>query len=258
MEENNVTANVGEVVTPQDTTTEVQTEVKPVESDGVTSTEVQGTDVTQTKAFASRLKEATEKARNEALDEFVANEGYTYNGQPVTTYAELQRIKAEIKAEEERATFQEQNGFNPEAVKPLFEQWLKENPRYQQLEQAEKEANARANLAKFNEEFPELGIKTVDDLNKLPNIDAITNYMQLGLSLNDAYFQANRNEILGKKAQSVQQETINKITANGQSSPGSLAGGGEPSFFTKEQVDAMSQAEVNKNYDLIIKSMKNW
>ena len=35
-------------------------------------------------------------------------------------------------------------------------------------------------------------------------------------------------------------------------------GGKKPAFFTKEQVDAMSDAEIDKNYDAIRKSMMRW
>ena len=35
-------------------------------------------------------------------------------------------------------------------------------------------------------------------------------------------------------------------------------GGKKPAYFTKEQVDAMSDAEIDKNYDAIRKSMMRW
>jgi hypothetical protein len=48
--------------------------------------------------------------------------------------------------------------------------------------------------------------------------------------------------------------------ANAKASPGSLtgAGGAENGHFTREQVRAMSQAEVHKNYEKIVESMKKW
>ena len=48
--------------------------------------------------------------------------------------------------------------------------------------------------------------------------------------------------------------------ANAKASPGSLSGVGTTNtgFFTREQVKAMSQAEIKKNYDNIRKSMKRW
>lgn len=66
-------------------------------------------------------------------------------------------------------------------------------------------------------------------------------------------------DILSQNAKKIQNETISKINENGSTSPGQLGGGaGDNSFFTREQVKAMSQSEVNKNYDKIVKSMQHW
>lgn len=60
------------------------------------------------------------------------------------------------------------------------------------------------------------------------------------------------------------QDTADKraaqAAANKKASPGGLAGtsGGENDFFTREQVKAMSQSEVKKNYDKIRRSMSHW
>jgi hypothetical protein len=230
----------GEVATPQND--------KPVQS------------AEENAKYAQVRREAEQSARTKALDEFIAKEGYTYNGQPITTYEEYQRIKAEVDAADEKAKFQEANGFDPDVIKPVVEQMLKSDPRYQRLEQMEREANITAAVSNFDKEFPELGVKTFDDIAKLPNIDKVYEYVNgKGLSLNDAYKLANYGDVIGKTAAQAQQEAIKKIAANGASSPGSLAAGGEgETFFTKEQVDKMSKADVVKNYDQIIKSTKKW
>lgn len=48
--------------------------------------------------------------------------------------------------------------------------------------------------------------------------------------------------------------------ANSKASPGALSSSGtsDDGFFTRDQVKAMSQAEVSKNYDKIIQDMKKW
>lgn len=49
--------------------------------------------------------------------------------------------------------------------------------------------------------------------------------------------------------------------ANAKATPGSAVGEGghaEPTFFTKAQVEAMSEAEINRNQDAIWKSMQKW
>lgn len=55
-------------------------------------------------------------------------------------------------------------------------------------------------------------------------------------------------------------EKAAQALANSKASPGALSGGSnaETEYFTYEQVKAMSQAEVKKNYEKIRKSMKSW
>ena len=57
------------------------------------------------------------------------------------------------------------------------------------------------------------------------------------------------------------EEKAAQALANARASAGSIAGSGgaaEPDFFTEEQVRKMSQAEVHKNYEKIMKSMEKW
>lgn len=51
-----------------------------------------------------------------------------------------------------------------------------------------------------------------------------------------------------------------QLLANSKATPGALAspGANESGFFTREQVQKMSQAEVHKNYDKIRASMTKW
>jgi hypothetical protein len=210
-------------------------------------------DITATQAFAKRLKEATTKAKDELIAEMY---GETHG---IYTYADYQKALAEQREAQEKQQYQEQYGIDPDAIKPIVEKMLKSDPRYQRLEQMEKEANINAAVSKFNEEFPELGIKTFDDIAKLPKVDKIYEYVSnYGLSLNDAYKLANYGDVVSKTAQTAQQEAIKKIAANGASSPGSLANGGNEVFFTPEQVRAMTPAQVKANFDAIEKSMKHW
>ena len=51
-----------------------------------------------------------------------------------------------------------------------------------------------------------------------------------------------------------------QMVANAKASPGALASAGESTekFFTREEVNAMTDKQVKDNYDLIRKSMKTW
>jgi hypothetical protein len=54
--------------------------------------------------------------------------------------------------------------------------------------------------------------------------------------------------------------TAAQIAANAKASPGALSGGGAPEseFFTKEQVKAMTPAQIDANFDKIRRSMGQW
>jgi hypothetical protein len=192
-------------------------------------------DVTNTQAFSKRLNEMTQKAIDAEYDRLY---GAEYG---IHSKAEYDAAIAQQQAEAARQQFQDENGFDPDVIKPVVEQMLKSDPRYQRLEQMEREANISTAVSKFNEEFPDLGVKTFDDIAKLPNIDKVYEYVNdYKLSLNDAYKLANYGDVIGKTATQAQQEAIKKIAANGASSPGSLAAGGEgegKSIFKMSQTD---------------------
>ena len=233
-QENSESVN-GEVATPQNE--------KPVQS------------AEENAKYAAIRREAEQKAAAKAKDEMIAEMYGESHG--IYTYADYQKALAEQEAAEQKAKFQEENGFDPDVIKPVVEQMLKSDPRYQRLEQMEKEANISTAVSEFAKEFPDLGIKSFDDIAKLPGIDKMTEYVNRGLSLNEAYKLANYGDTVSKAAQTAQQETIKKITANGESSPGSLSNVAEDdSLFTEEEIEKMSEAEINKHWNKVKKSLK--
>jgi hypothetical protein len=239
----------------EETTTEETTKETSAETTETTEqTETNEPDVTTTQAFARRLKEATTKAKDELIAEMY---GETHG---IYTYADYQKALAEQREAQEKQQYQEQYGIDPDAIKPIVEKMLKSDPRYQRLEQMEKEANINAAVSEFAKEFPDLGIKSFDDIAKLPGIDKMTEYVNRGLSLNEAYKLANYGDTVSKAAQTAQQETIKKITANGESSPGSLSAGGENDFISQELFESKKndQRWVIKNLSKIQKSRANW
>jgi hypothetical protein len=147
--------------------------------------------------------------------------------------ADYEKAIADQKAAEERARIQEQTGIDPDNLKPIFEQWKQSDPDFQELSKIRAENNTKAALSDLNNELKNAGLDLqLNDLSdaellKIPNIDKVTEQVQKGHSLADAYFLANKNEIINQRAAKAEQETIKKITANGASSPGSLATGGE-------------------------------
>ena len=212
-------------------------------------------DVTTTQAFARRLKEATAKAKDELIAEMY---GETHG---IYTYADYQKALAEQKAAEERQKFQEETGLDPTAIQPLIEKAVADHPTVKQASEFLKTQRVEAAVSEFAKEFPDLGIKSFDDIAKLPGIDKMTEYVsKYGLSLNEAYKLANYGDTVSKAAQTAQQETIKKITANGESSPGSLSAGGESDFISQELFESKKndQRWVIKNLSKIQKSRQNW
>ena len=211
-------------------------------------------DVTTTQAFARRLKEATAKAKDELIAEMY---GETHG---IYTYADYQKALAEQKAAEERQKFQEETGLDPTAIQPLIEKAVADHPTVKQASEFLKTQRVEAAVSEFAKEFPDLGIKSFDDIGKLPCIDKMTEYVNRGLSLNEAYKLANYGDTVSKAAQTAQQETIKKITANGESSPGSLSAGGESDFISQELFESKKndQRWVIKNLSKIQKSRANW
>lgn len=216
-------------------------------------------DVTQTQVFSQRLKESTTKAKDEIIAELYGE------SHGIKTYSDYQKAVNEAKEAEDKEKFQNENGFNPDSVKPLFEQWKQSDPDFQELSKIRQEKNINQSLTDLNNELKDNGVdiqlKDLSDseIAKIPNVDKVTEYVSKGHSLADAFFLANKKDIISRQTAAVQQETIKKIAANGASSPGSLAGGStEETFFTKEQVEKMSKEDVKKNLKIIQKSTPKW
>ena len=74
----------------------------------------------------------------------------------------------------------------------------------------------------------------------------------------DAYTQAKAAE--DARVEQRAREMAAQMQANAKASPGTAVGQAseDAEYFTREQVQAMTQAQVHRNYDKIKKSMKHW
>lgn len=205
----------------------------------------------------SKYAEVRRKAAQEAEDKVYRDlYGAEYG---INSKADYERAMAEQREQELLESLKEED-VDP---KSIFDELKKNDPDYLELQRIKQENYTNNQIAELNNDLKDLEIdikiNSLDDLVKLNNIDNIMDQIKKGKTLSEAYFLANKKEIISKKAQSVQNETIKKLQANGDATPGSLANNGDSTvLFSREQVDAMSQAEVNKNYELIMKSMKTW
>lgn len=236
----------------------VNTEVAAVQNDKPVEKPVQTPE--QNAEFARVRREAETKAKDAVISEMYGE------SHGIHTYAEYQAALAREQAEAERAKFQEENGIDPESLKPVFQQWKESDPDFQELKAIRAEKNQTKALTDLNNELKDAGVDlqikdlSNEELSKLPNIDGILEQVQKGHTLADAYFLANKKDIISRQAQTAQQEAIKKIAANGASSPGSLSAGGESDFISQELFESKKndQRWVIKNLSKIQKSRANW
>lgn len=146
------------------------------------------------------------------------------------------------------------NGGDPVAD---FAKNRKERERKNAETQAEQERQAewyRNDKAEFATAYPDV------DLEELIGNEAFQDYAdgKVGVrSLKSIYEGFLR---ISSDARKEAQASAAQALANSKASPGSLStsGSSEDGYFTREQVKAMSQAEVSRNYEKIKKSMKRW
>lgn len=249
--ENTVNAVVEEVVTPQIESTE------PVVSEPAEVAPVATEKPVQSPEENAKFKEVRTKAAQEAQDKLIA-EMY---GESHGLYTKADYDKAV--REQKEAAMLEQMKSDEVDPKEIYKALRENDPEYQELSKMKAEIYTQNQLKELNAELKELDldvqINTLDDIASLDNADKIIKHIESGKTLSEAYFLANKGELIKKEAEKVRQDTIKKIQANGDATTGSLSNNGQiTTLYTREQVDAMSQADVNKNYDLVIKSMKTW
>ncbi|HEY5585718.1 MAG TPA: hypothetical protein VIK78_14680 [Ruminiclostridium sp.] len=215
-----------------------------------TTQEVAQPDVSTTKAFSDRLKETNSKAIDAEYSRLF---GAEHN---IHTKAEYDKAIANQQEAEDNAKFQEDNGFDPNSVKPLFEQWKQNDPDFQELSSIRQQNKITEALTDLNSELKDCGIDlqlkdlSAAEVAKIPNADKVTDLVSKGKTLSEAVFLANKKDFFAKQTATAQQDTIKKIAANGLSSPGSLGGGGDNSEKT---VYSMSKADFAKMQNEVLR-----
>lgn len=187
--------------------------------------------VENTKAFAARLKESTEKARREERDAIAKQLGYE-------SYEDMQqkRTKETI----------EKKGLDPDEVTPVLEELLKSDPRMQELENYRKQQ--KAEFAKRElAEITKLTNGEITSLSQLPK-SVIERWSQTG-SLKSAYLELEGENLLNR----VRNEQ-NKGSTSHMQFPGSTSSGNSKQRPLTEQEKQMwryfnpgiSEEELNK------------
>ncbi len=224
-------------------------------------------DVTQTQAFAYRLKEETarieQEAGQKARDTFIAEQGYEWNGRKITTEAEYNQALREQEIQQRY----HQQGLPEDVIAQLtkvdeLERWRQDMEKAQQRQRDERDRAERttAMYRDFLKDFPQY-----TEANAAKNVPPAvfaegrkwleTNGRE-GRRLSDAMYA----HLYRQNVQ--QQQTQQANAANAQSSTGSVRGPGAPATgtITREtyEQNKNNQSWLMKNYDLVIKSMPNW
>ena len=170
-----------------------------------TDTQTEGDKIEKTKAFAHRLKEATDKKVLETREQVAKEAGYT-------SYTEM------IKAKESKLL--EDKGLNPKDVSPVIEQLVKnridQDPRMKELEDLRKQKVqefAKRELA----EISKLTKGEITTLQQLPS-EVIEIWKTTG-SLKSAFLQVKGEELILKAEALTSKGTTEHLANPGGTNP---------------------------------------
>lgn len=214
------------------------TEPKKTEPQNETETETTekpAGEVDKTKAFAKRLKESTEKVRNEERETIAKSLGYA-------SYEELQKSREK--------QILEDNGLDPtqasEAIDKLVKQRIEEDPRIKELDELRKQR------------VKEFGEKELAEISKLTNGE-ITQFSQLSKdvidlwtkkgSLKSAFLELEGEKLITK----IRSEQSKGTTSHLQSPSGPNPAGGNKRLLNEQEKKVwrqfnprMTDEELNK------------
>ncbi len=239
---------------PQSEETQQEPTTQPATEPSEEPAAEQKPDVTETQAFARRLKEETDKARQKALDDFIDQTyGQSHN---IHTFAEYQRALAIQNQQAEVNRLVQQN------IPPQYAQEMLENRRFREQHLADqKRMQAQQQKNRQYQDFLTAYPEVASDPSKIPT--EVWQSVQKGVSLVDAYSRYENKMLRDQLSKYQTQDQIGEANqANAATSTGSAKGTGKPvaGYIPKEVFEANkgNQDWLSKNYDTLIKSMKKW
>jgi len=193
-------------------------------------------------------EKAVERAKQEARDAYIAEQGYEWNGRQITTETEYRQALRE----QEMIEQYQQKDIPEEVIQELIEnkkfRETYETQQRQSQEQIQKEQDYRT----FLESYPTVRAEEIPQ--------SVWEDVAKGKTLTDSYIKY-ENQMLKEKLNRYEKiETIeSRNQENAKSSIGAVQSSGTiPIAFTREQVAKMSTQEVNQNWKAIQESMKKW
>lgn len=244
----NTTASGTTEATPKETGVKAEgnTAENPAAGDNTTDDKVE-------KAFAKRLaaerEKITQESAQKARDALIAEQGYEWNGKPITTEAEY---KQALREKEIYDSLQNQD-LPEEVIQELVENRRFREQFAQMQQQTQLQQKLEADIKEFQSAYPD-----VKDEELTPEVFELCK--NRGLSLLDAYNRVSMPQRIAKleEALGVKQ----KNAENATTSPGSVTGNGSANdgFISAETFEQNrgDQSWVNKNFNKIIESRKKW
>ena len=126
-------------------------------------------------------------------------------------------------------------------------------------EEAERQAARDRDMSAHREKYPDVDVRSMmNDGDFMAYAKGRVGADASIYAVYDAYATAKAAE--DARVEQRAREMAAQMQANAKASPGTAKGeaSGNAEYFTREQVRAMSQKEVHRNYDKIKKSMKHW
>jgi hypothetical protein len=196
-------------------------------------------------------EKAVERARQEALDNWIAEQGYEWNGKPIKTKAEYDQAlrEAEIRKQLE----------NKELPQEVIDE-LVESRKFREESKAEKadrekQEKQRMDFQAFFEAYPDVKADTIPA--------EVWQEVNNGKSLVDAYVKYENSTLKTKLAEfETKFKAMETNEANASTSPGSVTGNGDTKgdFISKEAFEAnkKDQKWIIKNLSRIQASRAKW
>ena len=248
--------------TTPETTAEAPESAPEGETDGeapeTSEKQEQGAEERRRQAYGRRQREAAAERQamlaaaqarvDAAYAEMFRGQVNPHTGQPIRTEADY-RAYQQAEAEMQRGNELRKAGIDPaavqsiveEAVRPLREQVERQN--LANVGEMARNVNRQAEAAirQGVENIRALygaEVQSVQDILAMPTGAAFNDYVQKGLSIEDAYYLANRESVDRRRMEAAKRAGINQATGKGHIGSPAAAAGDAPYVATAEQVEA--------------------
>lgn len=226
--------------------------------------------------WEAREQQAREQAAQARVDQVYADmfkgQMNPFTGKPIQSEADYKAYEAE-RTRREQAEQLQKAGIDPQTIQSMVDQQMA--PMRMQMEQARLNAiaeKAKAANARFEEvmkaELQKIGaldpsIKTLEDIKAMPTAQRFNDLVQKGVSMEEAFYLANRQQIEERKLAAAKAAAQNQMAGKGHLNPVGAVNGKTPVQVPRGVMDAyramlpeMTDAEIQKAYEDAMKQMK--